>query len=297
MKRAVGPSEPPGPPSMKSQLSSNKVPVSTKDEAKEQKMPESGGTQLKKQVAPTGKTDPVAAPLKSESPTLSQKASQEKPKTAQEKLPDQASQQGRKQSIVPPGTQTKLGGLVDSKPQPEAAKSTESVSGKMLGFGSSIFSSASTLISSAVKDQPRTTPPVSPKMTPAREPKPPGASKVEQQKEVESPLQAKSHPSVEPKADQTKSAEQKGKTEISDTKTLLSEHAKSNETPAASPKSKAAVQSSVEPDKSCPLCKIKLNIGSKDPPNYNTCTECKNTVCNQCGFNPMPNEMGVRQNK
>ncbi|RCU34966.1 hypothetical protein DVA76_18540, partial [Acinetobacter baumannii] len=39
----------------------------------------------------------------------------------------------------------------------------------------------------------------------------------------------------------------------------------------------------------CPLCKVDLNVGSKGPPNYNTCTQCKTTVCKQCGFNPMPN--------
>ncbi|XP_068573513.1 protein piccolo [Cebidichthys violaceus] len=37
----------------------------------------------------------------------------------------------------------------------------------------------------------------------------------------------------------------------------------------------------------CPLCKTtQLNIGSKDPPNYNNCTECKNQVCSLCGFSP-----------
>lgn len=37
----------------------------------------------------------------------------------------------------------------------------------------------------------------------------------------------------------------------------------------------------------CPLCKTtKLNVGSKDPPNYNSCTECKNQVCSLCGFSP-----------
>lgn len=37
----------------------------------------------------------------------------------------------------------------------------------------------------------------------------------------------------------------------------------------------------------CPLCKTtQLNTGSRDPPNYNTCTECKNEVCSQCGFSP-----------
>ncbi|XP_044042256.1 protein piccolo isoform X3 [Siniperca chuatsi] len=37
----------------------------------------------------------------------------------------------------------------------------------------------------------------------------------------------------------------------------------------------------------CPLCKTtQLNIGSKDLPNYNNCTECKNQVCSLCGFSP-----------
>ncbi|XP_037551622.1 protein piccolo isoform X3 [Nematolebias whitei] len=37
----------------------------------------------------------------------------------------------------------------------------------------------------------------------------------------------------------------------------------------------------------CPLCKTtQLNTGSKDPPNYNNCTECKNQVCSLCGFSP-----------
>ncbi|XP_028304971.1 protein piccolo isoform X2 [Gouania willdenowi] len=37
----------------------------------------------------------------------------------------------------------------------------------------------------------------------------------------------------------------------------------------------------------CPLCKTtQLNIGSKEPPNYNNCTECKKQVCSLCGFSP-----------
>ncbi|XP_034019322.1 protein piccolo isoform X2 [Thalassophryne amazonica] len=38
----------------------------------------------------------------------------------------------------------------------------------------------------------------------------------------------------------------------------------------------------------CPLCNVELNVGSTDPPDYSLCTECKKTVCNQCGFNPTP---------
>ncbi|XP_054862679.1 protein piccolo isoform X3 [Amphiprion ocellaris] len=41
----------------------------------------------------------------------------------------------------------------------------------------------------------------------------------------------------------------------------------------------------------CPLCKTtQLNTGSKEPPNYNNCTECKNQVCSLCGFSPPDSE-------
>ncbi|XP_059510791.1 protein piccolo, partial [Stegostoma tigrinum] len=49
------------------------------------------------------------------------------------------------------------------------------------------------------------------------------------------------------------------------------------------------------PTSSCPLCKTDLNIGSEDPPNFNTCTECKVVVCNLCGFNPMPHLTEVQE--
>lgn len=45
-----------------------------------------------------------------------------------------------------------------------------------------------------------------------------------------------------------------------------------------------------KPLKPCPLCKVTLR---KDPPNYDTCTECKTTVCNLCGFSPMPQQTEV----
>nr|XP_005313073.1 protein bassoon-like isoform X2 [Chrysemys picta bellii] len=38
----------------------------------------------------------------------------------------------------------------------------------------------------------------------------------------------------------------------------------------------------------CPLCKSEINVGSGEPSNYNTCTTCKQQVCNMCGFNPTP---------
>uniref|UniRef100_A0A3Q2TIR3 Bassoon presynaptic cytomatrix protein n=1 Tax=Fundulus heteroclitus TaxID=8078 RepID=A0A3Q2TIR3_FUNHE len=49
-----------------------------------------------------------------------------------------------------------------------------------------------------------------------------------------------------------------------------------------------------QPKVNCPLCKTELNIGSSDPHNYNTCTQCQSQVCNLCGFNPTPHLVEVR---
>uniref|UniRef100_A0A8C5YVM8 Bassoon presynaptic cytomatrix protein n=1 Tax=Marmota marmota marmota TaxID=9994 RepID=A0A8C5YVM8_MARMA len=54
--------------------------------------------------------------------------------------------------------------------------------------------------------------------------------------------------------------------------------------PKTTPKEKAT----------CPLCQAELNVGSKGPANYNTCTTCKLQVCNLCGFNPTPHLVEVR---
>lgn len=44
----------------------------------------------------------------------------------------------------------------------------------------------------------------------------------------------------------------------------------------------------------CPLCKAEINVGSGEPPNYNACTSCRQQVCNMCGFNPTPHLVEVR---
>lgn len=218
---------------------------------------------------------PAAQPAKAEaakgpdsykqaSPAPGQKTPQESQKAGPQKQPDQTSQTAQKQGSVPAAAQQESGvffGFGGPKSQTVAAKPAESVTGKMFGFGSSIFSSASTLITSAVQDEPKTTPPVSPKMPAAKDSKSPTAKKSEQEKKPEQPQQAKGPPSVQPKADKALSALR-----------VVSKAGQST----------------------CPLCKLELNVGSKDPPNYNTCTECKNTICNQCGFNPMPNVKEVR---
>lgn len=47
--------------------------------------------------------------------------------------------------------------------------------------------------------------------------------------------------------------------------------------------------------KLCPVCTTTELSNPPAVPNYNTCTQCKSTVCNQCGFNPNPHLTEVGQ--
>lgn len=204
---------------------------------------------------------------KQASPATAQKVSHETQKTPGSQKPDETSQTAHKQSSATPAPQKDAGGLFGfGAAKTETAKPEESVTGKMFGFGSSFFSSASTMLVSAVQD-PKTTPPVSPKMASAKESKPPANPKSEQEKKQQ-PQQTRTHSAG---------------------------HAKSLKGSSETPQDVVASHGVSKPGQAaCPLCKMVLNMGSKDPPNYNTCTECKSMVCNQCGFNPMPNVTEVR---
>lgn len=48
----------------------------------------------------------------------------------------------------------------------------------------------------------------------------------------------------------------------------------------------------------CLICKAtELNLQAKDqPPNYNTCTQCKQQVCSLCGFSPPDSVVSSRLN-
>ncbi|GLD73245.1 protein bassoon-like protein [Lates japonicus] len=47
--------------------------------------------------------------------------------------------------------------------------------------------------------------------------------------------------------------------------------------------------------KLCPVCTTTELSNPPAVPNYNTCTQCKATVCNQCGFNPNPHLTEAQQ--
>lgn len=292
MQRALGASEPPGTPMMKLQASPNKatapanaikketplldksqkrdIPTTAESKIKETSETASSQRKTSTTARQTTKADVAKGPEspRKVSPAPGQKTPQESRKTDPQK-PDQSnqtSQTGRKQSDTTSTTQEESKGFFGfggPKPQPDSAKPAESLGGKMFGFGSSIFSSASTLINSTVQDDSKATP-VSPKTPVGKATKSPLARKEEQEKTPEQVQQPKASPSLQTKVEKAPSA-------------------------AASPALSKTAQST------CPLCKVELNFGSKEPANYNNCTECKNTVCNQCGFNPMPNVSEVRR--
>ncbi|KTG47068.1 hypothetical protein cypCar_00002257 [Cyprinus carpio] len=166
-------------------------------------------------------------------------------------------------------------GLTESaKPTPASSQSAESVSGKMFGFGSSILSSATNLISGEESKSPPESPPGSPPDSPigSEADSPPGSlpdSGSESPPETP-PAYSKDTASPKPTA-----AEGKASADMPPPKSTEVEE-------SSTPVSGSEAQSC------CPLCKVKLNMGSGESPNYSICTECQKSVCNLCGFNPTP---------
>lgn len=171
-------------------------------------------------------------------------------------------------------------GLSGSKTGPDTSKTTESMGGKMFGFGSSIFSSASTLISSAVREESRTTPPGSRKMS--------APAQVSPKISAMPKISPKSTPTVSPKMSPSRAPTTASQKPGPEKKPDVSKQEKEDKNAPVTSKTTTTLQNPPKAGQTtCPLCKVELNMSSKDPPNYNTCTECKTTVCNQCGFNSM----------
>ncbi|KAG8508435.1 Protein piccolo [Galemys pyrenaicus] len=206
-----------------------------------------------------------------------------------------ASQQPSKPQEQPRRFSLNLGSITDA-PKSQPTTPQETVTGKLFGFGASIFSQASSLISTAGQPAshsqsvsgastkqvpPPSQPPVSqgpPKSTSQVPPTPTKATPVK--KETKAPVAEKLEPKAEqaPKIKRTEA--EKKPPPVKDSKPATAEPQKTGLPPQMEKTPKA--------ESACPLCKTELNVGSKDPPNFNTCTECKKQVCNLCGFNPTP---------
>lgn len=188
-----------------------------------------------------------------QTPTAVQSAQQSSPDTPA--IPKKPESSNKEKSFFSFST----GGEKSPAPQPDIS----AVSGKARGFGASFFSSASNLISSALQDDPSTTPPTSRKF-----------STISQQSEKDTPTtHTLDKGSIEQK--------EEGKTALKIT---------SDDKTAVPPTLVEKDEHLNKPLKPCPLCNVAL---TKDPPNYDTCTECKTIVCNLCGFSPMPQQTQV----
>lgn len=178
-------------------------------------------------------------------------------------------------------------------PQPVVAE-------KVMGFGSSFLSSASNLISSVVQDESSTTPPTPRKgstisQTSVKSTTPPvsrkGSSVSQTSLKTTSAVETASTSRKESTASQDSTKMQAGESKPLSQKQLEDKKQPQPFKAPSTPPSKPQEADKSSHPKECPLCKVELK---KDPPNFNTCTECKSIVCTLCGFNPMPHQTEVR---
>ncbi|XP_066489524.1 protein piccolo [Tiliqua scincoides] len=260
-------------------------------DAKAEKQAEVRELPKKMQPQASPKPDPRQAPKGQQAPA-SPKPTQVQPQ-AQPQQPPKTPEQARRLNV---------GGVTEA-PKPQPTTPQESVTGKLFGFGASIFSQASNLISTAGQPgaPPQGPPPPGP---PSKQPTPPTQAPTSQKdqirqaqpspkttpvkKETKPPLAGKPEP---PKTEGVSAVKETG----AEKKPLTATDAKLPATEAKPSGVPPAMVPSSPLKSACPLCKTELNVGSKDPPNYNSCTECKNVVCNLCGFNPMPHITEVQE--
>ncbi|KAM5172028.1 protein piccolo [Mantella aurantiaca] len=227
---------------------------------------------------PPGQGSPKSSP--SHKPAAPQTVSQPTPQ------PQKPQEQPRRFSL-------NLGSTAET-PKIQPTTPQETVTGKLFGFGASIFSQASSFISTAAQPTSQTQSTQGP-ATKQPTPPPKAVTPVTPQKPVKEaadPQSPKIPPAkMETKSEPLKKVEDPKSNNLSkemDEKIKEKETKKVPESKTVVKESKAEIIQKIEPKTLCLLCKIELNIGSKDPPNFNTCTECKNMVCNLCGFNPTP---------
>lgn len=248
-----------------------------------QRAPGAPSTQPQEQA---NKVPPLASPQqKAKSP-----AGKERPTQVETKTPISTPAKQQSTAPTPKADSSKkesgffgFGGARSRSPSPQPAVSA--VSGKVLGFGSSLFSKASNLLPSAVQDEPTPQTPRKGSATSQTSVKSIPTTPTSSQKE---PVETEKHQTKETKTSVTKEEPPVAK---KDEKKLNEKQPEMTKAMAESPK--VTQKSFKHQNIACPLCKIVLNVGSTEAPNYNTCTECKETVCNLCGFNPIPNQTEV----
>lgn len=277
------------------QQQDNKVPLSFSKQNKESLIPEKD----KKSLA-DGKLhdNQCEAEKKQGSLTITHNMQSQQPKQKTQQMKDGIFTLAKSE---PPNKESDFIGFGRRSPSPSQQPA---LSGKVLGFGSSIFSSASHLISSAVQDGASPTPSTSRKgstvsqTSETTEPIALDSSKITETSKIT--LLASSKVSSQDSPKDKSSNVTKPSTKHDEERNIQEMKSQGeNSTPILAPILKDETLSDATKftenlltlPKVCPLCKVEIK---KEPPNYNICTECKNAVCNLCGFNPMPDQTEVR---
>ncbi|KAM3926262.1 protein piccolo isoform 4-T4 [Leptodactylus fuscus] len=245
---------------------------------------------------PSGPGSPKPSPSHKPSPqTTSQPAIPVSTKPSP--LPKPGTPQGTAQPTAQPSKSQEqprrfslnLGSATET-PKVQPTTPQETVTGKLFGFGASIFSQASSFISTAAQPGTQTQ---STQGTASKQPPPPQKIAESQKTKEPTATQPPKVPAIKKETQMVVTKEDTksipSKKEV-DEKIVQEKEIKKNipelqKTVKPEPK---IIEKIKESKTLCPLCKTELNIGSKDLPNFNTCTECKNMVCNLCGFNPTP---------
>ncbi|XP_013363028.1 PREDICTED: protein bassoon [Chinchilla lanigera] len=231
-----------------------------------------GSPQLGSRQAETSRATSVPGPAQAAAPLEVGKVSPQpsfptKPSTA-EPRPPAGEAPAKSATAVPSG----LGA---------SEQTQEGLTGKLFGLGASLLTQASTLMS------------VQPEADPQGQPSPSkGPPKIvfsDASKEA-GPRPPSSGPGPAPGAKTEPGAKMgpgSGPGTLAKTGgTTSPKHGKAEH--QAAPKAAAKPKTTPKEKATCPLCQAELNVGSKGPANYNTCTTCKLQVCNLCGFNPTP---------
>lgn len=199
---------------------------------------------------------PPPEPPRAQSAAL-QREQHGQPKAA---APPEAARASLQHQQAKPSSSEQRKALGDPKPAAlapgagAAEQPQEGLTGKLFGFGASLLTQASTLMSvqpEAPAPSPQASGKVPPKIVFSDASKEAGPKAGGAQGWVGAAKASKAEPGVKPK-------------EVPKARVL------------------------------CPLCKAEINVGSAEPPNYNACTSCRQQVCNMCGFNPAPHLVEVR---
>ncbi|XP_041128885.1 protein bassoon-like [Polyodon spathula] len=262
-------------------------------QAKPQAQPSQPASGQQKQAGPTSvsQTGPHEGPVPHQ--PKSEQSPQRGPSNqgqANQEPPGSRVPQGMapSQSLAKPDQNRGVGSSPARAPGGPQEPAQDGITGKLFGFGASLLNQASTLISA--DPQPTASPQPSPAKVASRVVFSDASSASAPKAQAPPAAATQGKPGSSPAQQQQQQKPQQQQHQAPQQKTQHQpEQQQARQEPAPKPKEPE------NPKVTCPLCKTELNVGSGQPPNYNSCTQCHIQVCNLCGFNPTPHLVQVRE--